>query len=144
VHGRFVGTGGLANEGLIAEAAAAAEGTVLMTYFNDEVDAQALAWAERYRREYASGAQPPRPVLAAWEYRAIHGIVAPCLQRAGTDRIRLRDCLRQWRAVDPAACGGGDPRRRVPSARRCAMRLALRQPARHRGARGHGIGSSCG
>lgn len=97
VQGRFVGTGGLANEGLVADAAAAAEGTVLMTYFNEEVDAQALAWADRYRREFAGGALPPRPILAAWEYRAIRGIVAPCLQHAGTDRTRLRDCLRQWR-----------------------------------------------
>jgi branched-chain amino acid transport system substrate-binding protein len=95
--GRFVGTGGLANEGLIAEAAAAAEGTVLMTYFSEEVDAQAQAWAERYRREFAGGAQPPRPILAAWEYRAIRGIVAPCMEASGTDRTRLRTCLRQWR-----------------------------------------------
>lgn len=97
VQGRFVGTGGLANEGLIADAAAAAEGTVLMTYFSEEVDAQALAWADRYRREFAGGALPPRPILAAWEYRAIRDIVAPCLLANGPDRARLRTCLRQWR-----------------------------------------------
>ena len=97
LQARFVGTGGLANEGLIADAGQAAEGTVLMTYFNEDVDVQAKAWAERYRREFAGGAQPPRPVLAAWEYRAIRGVVAPCLQVAGTDRTLLRNCLRQWR-----------------------------------------------
>lgn len=94
---RFFGTGGLANEALIDAAPQAAEGTLLMTYFNEEVDAEAQAWAERYRREFAGGPQPPRPVLAAWEYRAIRGIVAPCLQRVGSDRVRLRDCIRQWR-----------------------------------------------
>jgi len=97
LQARFVGTGGLANEALMAAAPQAAEGTQLMTYFNEEVDAESLAWAERYRREFSDSKQPPRPVLAAWEYRAIRGIVAPCLERAGTDRIRLRDCIRQWR-----------------------------------------------
>jgi branched-chain amino acid transport system substrate-binding protein len=97
LQARFVGTGGLANEALMAAAPQAAEGTVLMTYFNEDVDTDARAWAERYRREFSNSAQPPRPVLAAWEYRAIRGIVAPCLERVGSDRIRLRDCIRQWR-----------------------------------------------
>ena len=65
--------------------------------FSEEVDPQAQAWADRYRREYDRDAQLPRPMLAAWEYRAIRGIVAPCLEAVGTDRMRLRDCLRQWR-----------------------------------------------
>jgi branched-chain amino acid transport system substrate-binding protein len=94
---RFVGTGGLANEALIAAAGQAAEGTALMTYFNEDVDSEAKAWADRYRREFGGGVQPPRPVLAAWEYRAIRGVVAPCLESAGTDRTLLRDCLREWR-----------------------------------------------
>lgn len=94
---RFFGSGGLANEALIDAAPQAAEGTILMTHFSEEVDAESRAWAERYRREFAGGPQPPRPVLAAWEYRAIRGIVAPCLQRVGSDRTRLRDCIRQWR-----------------------------------------------
>jgi branched-chain amino acid transport system substrate-binding protein len=97
IQARFVGTGGLANEALITAAGQAAEGTVLMTYFSEEVDADAKAWADRYRREFAAGAVPARPVLAAWEYRAIRGIVAPCLDRAGTDRTLLRNCLRMWR-----------------------------------------------
>lgn len=97
LQARFVGTGGLANEALMAAAPQAAEATVLMTYFSQEVDAEAQAWAERYQREFKDSAQPPRPVLAAWEYRAIRGIVAPCLERVGSDRVRLRDCIRQWR-----------------------------------------------
>jgi branched-chain amino acid transport system substrate-binding protein len=97
LRGRFVGTGGLANEGLIEDAAGAAEGTVLMTHFSEEADEQSQAWAKRYRVELAGGTQPPRPILAAWEYRAIRGIVAPCMETSGTDRARLRDCLRRWR-----------------------------------------------
>jgi branched-chain amino acid transport system substrate-binding protein len=101
IKARFVGTGGLANEALIASAPVAAEGAVLMTYFSEEVDAEARAWADRYRQEFAGRAEPPRPVLAAWEYRAIRAVAAPCLSSAAaattTDRPRLRACIAQWR-----------------------------------------------
>ena len=96
IKARFVGTGGLANETLIASAPTASAGTVLMTYFSEETDADARAWAELYRKEFAGRAEPPRPVLAAWEYRAIRGIAAPCLASAGPDRARLRDCIGRW------------------------------------------------
>ncbi len=94
---RFVGTGGLANEQLLSLAPIASDGTILTTYFSEEVDADAKAWADRYRTEFSGAATPARPVLAAWEYRAIKGIVAPCLTGAGSDRIPLRDCIRNWR-----------------------------------------------
>jgi branched-chain amino acid transport system substrate-binding protein len=74
ISARFVGTGGLANEVLIDAARMAAEGTLLMSFFHEDVDDEARAWADRYRREFAGGAEPPRPLLAAWEYRAIRGI----------------------------------------------------------------------
>ena len=38
-----------------------------------------------------------RPVLAAWEYRAIKFIAAPCLERVGTDKDKLRQCLAGWK-----------------------------------------------
>jgi branched-chain amino acid transport system substrate-binding protein len=94
---RFVGTGGLANELLLSLAPAASRGTVLTTYFSEEIDEEAEAWAERYRKEFSTAAAPARPVLAAWEYRAIRSIVAPCLAGIGADRIALRDCLAHWR-----------------------------------------------
>lgn len=97
IKARFVGAGGLANEALLSSAPTASEGTVLMTYFSEEVDAEARAWADLYRKEFASRSEPPRPVLAAWEYRAIRDIAAPCLVSAGPDRARLRDCIANWR-----------------------------------------------
>jgi branched-chain amino acid transport system substrate-binding protein len=97
IKARFVGTGGLANEALISLAPVASEGTVLTSYFSEQADAQAQAWADRYRKEFAAREAPPRPVLAAWEYRAIHDIAASCLAKAGTDRMRLRDCIANWR-----------------------------------------------
>ena len=36
-------------------------------------------------------------MLAAWQYRAIRYIAAPCLARAGSSRARLRDCIASWR-----------------------------------------------
>jgi len=97
IKARFVGTGGLANETLISSAPSSSEGTVLMTYFNEDTDAEARAWAARYRREFSGGGEPARPVLAAWEYRAIRSIAAPCLGSAGSDRMHLRDCIAAWR-----------------------------------------------
>lgn len=93
---RFVGTGGLANELLLSLAPTASHGTVLTTYFSEEIDAEAEAWAERYRKEFSTDAAPARPVLAAWEYRAIRSIVASCLAGSGADRIALRDCIAHW------------------------------------------------
>lgn len=97
ITARFVGTGGLANEALLAQAPKAAEGTLMTSVFSEEVDAEARAWAERFRREFAGGPVAPSPVLAAWQYRAIRDIAVPCLQRAGTERVTLRDCLAGWR-----------------------------------------------
>lgn len=94
---RFIGTGGLANESLISLAPAASAGTILTTFFSEETDPAARAWAERYRKEFANRPEPPQPVLAAWEYRAIHDIAAPCLRRVGGDRLKLRECIAGWR-----------------------------------------------
>lgn len=99
IKARFVGSGGLANEALISSAPIAAEGAVLTTDFSEEVDAEARAWADLYRKEFAGRPEPPRPVLAAWEYRAIRDIAAPCLMSAGPDRARLRDCIANWKGT---------------------------------------------
>jgi branched-chain amino acid transport system substrate-binding protein len=96
IAARFVGTGGLANEALLAAAPQAAEGTLMTSFFSEETDAEAAAWAARFRREFAGDAEPPRPVLAAWQYRTIRDIAVPCLKRAGTQRLALRDCIAGW------------------------------------------------
>lgn len=98
ITARFLGTGGLANEALLSLAPDASEGTILTTYFNEEIDSEAKAWADSYRQQFADLLDPPRPILAAWEYRAIRSIVAPCLMSiAGPDRMLLRDCIANWR-----------------------------------------------
>jgi len=97
IKARFIGTGGLANENLMTLAPKASEGTVLTTYFHEDVDAEAKAWAQRYVKEFSGGTQPPRPVLAAWEYRAIKFIAAPCLANVGTDKDKLRQCFGAWK-----------------------------------------------
>jgi len=97
IKGRFIGTGGLANENLMTLAPKGSEGTVLTTYFDEGVDPEAKAWAQRYVKEFGGGSQPARPVLAAWEYRAIKLIAAPCLASAGTDKDKLRQCIASWK-----------------------------------------------
>ncbi len=97
IKARFIGTGGLANENLITLAPKASEGTVLTTYFHEDADSEAKAWSERYVKEFSSGSQPPRPVLAAWEYRAIKFIATPCLEKVGTDKDKMRQCLGAWK-----------------------------------------------
>lgn len=96
---RFVGTGGLANDALLADAGPAAEGTWLTGFFSEEVDAEAATWAARFRREFAGDGAPPSPVLAAWQYRAIRDIAVPCLKRAGIQRVQLRKCIAGWRGT---------------------------------------------
>jgi branched-chain amino acid transport system substrate-binding protein len=97
IKARFIGTGGLANENLMTLAPKASEGTVFTTYFHEDVDPEAKAWAERYVKEFSGGSQPARPVLAAWEYRAIKFIAQPCLESVGTDKEKLRQCVSGWK-----------------------------------------------
>lgn len=98
ITARFIGTGGLANEQLFAEASAASEGTILMSHFHEDSDAPANVWNKQYlhfveQKKYKS------PVRAAWEYRAIKYIAAPCLNSAGSDRVKLRNCIANWRGT---------------------------------------------
>jgi branched-chain amino acid transport system substrate-binding protein len=92
IAARFLGTGGLANDALIRAGPMAAAGTILMSFFSEEADAEARAWSQAYRRAYAAS-RFNGPELAAWEYRAIMHIAAPCLRSAGHNRVALRDCI---------------------------------------------------
>jgi branched-chain amino acid transport system substrate-binding protein len=93
IDAQFIGTGGLANEQLIELGGDASEGTVLTTYFDSATTPDAEAWANQYEQKYAGQSPPPRPILAAWEYRAIKQIMAPCLEQSGTDKNAIRECL---------------------------------------------------
>jgi branched-chain amino acid transport system substrate-binding protein len=96
ITARFFGAAGLGTEALIALAPDASEGTVATQYFQP-MDRQAKAWVAAYVKEFAHAAQPPRPSQAAWGYRALKLIIAPCLEQAGTDRNAFRLCLAHWR-----------------------------------------------
>lgn len=95
ISARFLGTGGLASNQLITETDGAAEGTILMSHFHEDTDTQASAWNRQYLH-YAEKMPYKSPVRAAWEYRAIKYIAAPCLRRVGNDRVALRDCIAGW------------------------------------------------
>lgn len=97
ITAQFIGTGGLANENLISLAPAASDGTILTTYFHEDADEGAKAWAAKYTEKFAGESQPPRPILGAWEYRAIKYIAAPCLEQVGTDKDKLRECISAWK-----------------------------------------------
>lgn len=97
IKAQFLGTTGIANENLITLAPKASEGTIFATMFHEDVDPEARKWSDRYVKEFSGSSQPPRPVLAAWEYRAIKFIVAPCLKNSGTDKDKFRNCLTTWK-----------------------------------------------
>jgi branched-chain amino acid transport system substrate-binding protein len=96
ITARFIGTGGLANEQLIELGGVAAEGTVLTTYFHEDSDAEAGKWGALYTEKYNSGTTPARPVLAAWEYRTIKQILVPVLEKAGSDKKKIREGLESF------------------------------------------------
>lgn len=96
VTATFFGTGGLANESLISMSGQSSEGTILTTYFNERSDPGSEEWASRFAARFAASRDAPRPVLAAWQYRAIRYIAAPCLAATETSE-QLRDCIKAWR-----------------------------------------------
>lgn len=97
VTARFIGTGGLANEQLMSLGGQAAEGTVLTTYFQEDTGPEAKAWADKYTQLFASSSNPPRPVLAAWEYRSVKQILLPVLQKAGSDKEAIRTGIQNFK-----------------------------------------------
>jgi len=97
ITAQFLGTGGLANEALMELAPDASEGTILTSFFDEHTDVDSFNWANRYRREFSIQEASPSPLLAAWEYRAVRYIAAPCLKIAGDDRPALRNCIANWK-----------------------------------------------
>lgn len=97
IKARFISGGGLASENLMALAPESSQGTIASVYFSEAIDPEAAAWARRFEQEFKRAAQTPRPSLASWSYRAIHFILAPSLEKAGTDKDKLRDAIANWR-----------------------------------------------
>lgn len=95
---QVLGTGGLFNQRLVDALGPAAEGLLVTGLFHEALDAESEAWARRYRAHPPGWAgPPPQPPLAAWAYRALRLIVAPCLDASTiADREALRLRLSAW------------------------------------------------
>lgn len=96
IEAPFFGLGGLANDALISQALEAAEGTRLMSFFNEDSDTKAKEWSLRYRKEFSTH-KYTSPPQGAWQYLAIRDIVTPCLRKVDNDRVKLRECIAGWR-----------------------------------------------
>jgi len=93
---QFIGTGGLLNEAILGAAPAASQGTRIIAYFHQDIDAQTHAWTARYLETY-QGRRVTNPAQAALAYLAVKQIAARCLGRVGSDRVEIRNCIAQWR-----------------------------------------------
>lgn len=96
IEARFFGTAGLGTEALIGLAPESSQHAIATMYFHPDIDPEAKAWAARYTAAYAHATPPARPSQAAWGYRAVKLVMAPCLAQAGADKDKLRDCLAHW------------------------------------------------
>jgi len=95
IEGRFMGAAGLSNEAIISLAPEASQHTIATAYFFDTLDPQAKAWTEKYMAMFKNAAQAPRPSQAAPTYRGVK-MAADCLTAVGTDKDKLRECLKGW------------------------------------------------
>lgn len=103
ITARFLGTGGLTSETLMTLAKEASQGTVASSSFSPEMDETARDWATRYIEMYKNATQPPRPVAASLGYFAMKLLVSPCVLKVGTDKVAVRQCIRDWRGPWPGA-----------------------------------------
>jgi hypothetical protein len=74
----------------------ASQHAIATAYFHVDTDATAKDWATRYEKEFATANQAPRPSQAAPAYEALKLMAAPCLAQVGTDKDKLRLCLKDW------------------------------------------------
>ena len=96
IDARFLGAAGMSNEAVMKLAPQASQHAIATSYFHVDMDATAKDWAARYEQEFANANQAPRPSQAAPAYQALKLIAAPCLAQAGTDKDKLRLCLKEW------------------------------------------------
>ncbi len=95
IEGRFMGAAGLSNEAIITLAPEASQHAIATAYFFDTLDDTAKAWTARYTAMFKDAAQTPRPSQAAPAYRGTK-MAADCLGAAGTEKEKLRQCLKGW------------------------------------------------
>jgi branched-chain amino acid transport system substrate-binding protein len=95
IDGRFMGTAGLSNEAIITLAPEASQHMIATAYFHESLDSAAKAWSDRYMAMFKDDAQAPRPSQAAPAYRGMK-MAADCLTAVGTDKDKLRACLKAW------------------------------------------------
>jgi len=95
IEARFMGAAGLSNEAMITLAPEASQHAISTAYFHEAIDPQAKAWADRYMAMYKNASQAPRPSQAAPAYRSVY-MAADCLKTVGTDKDKLRLCLKDW------------------------------------------------
>jgi branched-chain amino acid transport system substrate-binding protein len=95
IDARFFGPAGLSNEAMITLAPEASQHVIATAYFHQDLDPEAKAWADKYMAMFKNAAQAPRPSQAAPAY---HGVMmaADCLKQVGTDKDKLRLCLKAW------------------------------------------------
>jgi branched-chain amino acid transport system substrate-binding protein len=95
IEARFFGPAGLSNEALITLAPEASQHTIATAYFHEAMDPEAKAWADKFTAMFKNAAQAPRPSQAAPAYRGVY-MAADCLKKVGTDKDKLRLCLKDW------------------------------------------------
>jgi branched-chain amino acid transport system substrate-binding protein len=96
IEARFMGAAGLSNEAIMTLAPEASQHVIATAYFHESLDPEAKSWTDRYTAMFAHAAQAPRPSQAVAAYRAVKLMAAPCLAEAGTDKDKLRLCLKAW------------------------------------------------
>jgi branched-chain amino acid transport system substrate-binding protein len=95
IDARFMGAAGLSNEAIITLAPEASQHAIATAYYHESLDPEAKAWGQRYAAMFKDAAQAPRPSQAAPAYRGVK-MAADCLTAVGTDKDKLRTCLKDW------------------------------------------------
>ena len=95
IDARFFGPAGLSNEAIMTLAPEASQHVIATAFFHPDMDAEAKAWADKFTAMFKDAAQVPRPSQAAPGYRGVM-MAADCLKQVGTDKDKLRLCLKGW------------------------------------------------
>jgi branched-chain amino acid transport system substrate-binding protein len=95
IDARFMGAAGLSNEAIMTLAPDASQHMIATAYLFETLDPEATAWTTRYTAMFRGAAQAPRPSQAAPTYRGVR-LAAECLERVGTDKDALRQCIKAW------------------------------------------------
>jgi branched-chain amino acid transport system substrate-binding protein len=95
IEARILGPAGLSNEAIMTLAPEASQHAIATAFFHESVDDAAKSWASRFVAMFKDATQVPRPSQAAPGYRGVK-MAADCLTAVGTDKEKLRLCLKDW------------------------------------------------